>query len=643
MRGTAEAKGRLSWWLGRALWVAAWMVPAMCVQSAEVPSHSCNDLIEMATGHPAGQPGPGMKDSVLIDLYGSGRREKMELPGSEEATCLICSGKPVRPFVADDYTHLAARAGGPSLQPGDFLAEILPPDRQRVLVDGEPEFDSGTSGAVILRRIGDEQGQPIVIHSGARAPGTLARLPSLLMAPSELDRFIGTLLGTRSEFGGDTRTWEGERFALGDDSDCRAATFEPFHVRVVGAKASWRERHFGARFGASVAAVAEPERVVPLAVVDADTIDRAQLTAGLNPLGFDQRLLPLFRAIDRQSASIRAVVAQSLNDDERLRRLTSLNQETRDTLGEASVLLEGLRESARMPDFQSSATSWPAVIRLLEQSISGLDELSDNEVAPVLLAGDSGSVVKTLWLPSSGQAQTTAVCRLDPIVRRVPAQVIPLPLPGGVRPISVEGQARFWFTPVPALPGSYRLDTSLRLDVGPFRKLHRQMAGEVVDRMKALVNSSCEQRISLRETDQAAGQNGALYLKANVREEAWWCGWYKYPCGLSIHGTKSCRKNVRTRLFSFTKAVRQQVETEVAGTTARFRMEGEGIGQPVQASFDLAGIPGLTSLMTMAGLRPIRASFVEWNAGLWHATELRGEIDLDPVVACAIADQLGRN
>lgn len=572
------------------------------------------------------------QDRIELEMYGTGRIHKLVLPGARSD-----NGGEVE-FALQDYTHLFQHAGASRLLPGTYSVEILPEDRQGLLVANERDFPSGASGALVLWRDDDPTVKPIVIHSGPARADAFHRLATLLTSPEEMDRLIGTLLSLRNPdgvapFG--VSQWSSQQDPFGT-STCRLVQYAPYRLAVrVRAPSFWTGLH-GKHFSRKVAKVSKLG--TPLAPVEIswEQIDRAQLTTGMGPLGYLDVMRDLIQRVHEKSAEIRAIAYSNDGVEVRRVRLTQLNTDTADLVAEASTVLEGYHESARREGFVSDPQAWAAYVRELEDLVLRLEELGQNELEAVLKPGDAGGAVASLWPASSNAPIATNACPLRVVERKLAPMMLPLDLPQGPRQLAAEGQGRFWFVRVPGTQDVFRLRSSIRYDMAQLASEHHAMAEWFIDNR---LKSSCSDRFFLEKAAQAASQSGVVELQTGVRYEYWQCGWFKYPCGVSLKGTKSCRKNIRTRLFQAGRSVRHRLTPSVSGTALLLDLSGEGI-VPIAGRFDLTDVPEFDALMVATGLTPESTRFVEWNNRLWHGTELRGDVDLSAATACLIQSSL---
>jgi hypothetical protein len=199
-------------------------------------------------------------------------------------------------------------------------------------------------------------------------------------------------------------------------------------------------------------------------------------------------------------------------------------------------------------------------------------------------------------------------------------------------------QVRFWFAPVAGSPDHWRLNASVRADLEPLRPAHRRIAQQYVD----MQSQTCNERTKLRETDQGVSDSGSLRLKANVRKESWFCASYKYPCGASLKGVKTCRENIRTRLLSVTMGVRQEAVPFASGLRFGAEISGGDLAAESRIDIDLARIAAIERLMTATELRAQSSRFVNYGGTMWNAVELKGARHLDETWACVISEELGR-
>jgi hypothetical protein len=572
------------------------------------------------------------QDRIELEMYGTGRIQKLVLPGARS------DDDDEVEFALQDYTHLFQDAAVSRLRPGTYSVEILPEDRQGLLVANERDFPSGASGALVLWRDDDPAAAPLVIHAGPGRADAFQRLATLLASPEEMDRLIGTLLSLRDPyamvpFG--VSDWESQQDPFGTNT-CRLVQYAPYRlairVRTPGFLAGLHGKHFSRK----VAKVSKSGASLIPAEVSWEQIDRAQLTTGMGPLGYLNVMRDLMRRIQDKSAEIRAIAYSNDAAEVRRVRLTQLNTDTADVVAEAATVLEGYRESARREGFVSDPQAWAAYVRELEDLVLGLEELGQNELGAVLKPGDAGGAVVLLWPASSNAPIATNACPLRVVERKLAPMKLPLALPQGDRELTAEGEGRFWFVRVPGTQDVFRLRSSIRYDMAQLASEHHEMAEWFIDNR---LQPSCSDRFFLEKAAQAASQSGAVELQTGVRYERWQCGWFKYPCGVSLKGTKSCRKNIRTRLFQAGKSARHRLTPSVSGTALLLKLSGEGIA-PIEGRFDLTDVPEFDALMVATGLTPESARFVEWNNRLWHGTELRGDVDLSAATACLIQSGL---
>ncbi|GAB3359265.1 hypothetical protein GCM10027430_30920 [Lysobacter tyrosinilyticus] len=607
---------------------------ACAQESPPSDSSSCSERIEQRVT--LGSGSNKRRDRLEITTYGPGRRLRLEVPGARDL-CFSDCDKNFNLFAADDYTHVAKVGGQPlPLAAGEYDAEILPPDRQALLLGRDVMLDTGNAGAVVLSRKGAPEDEPaIVIHSGPATAQVVGGARTILMTPDALDRLIGYLMSARvSEF---FVPWSTLKNALPADAECRVASFAPFPVHVVAADPPGVSSWWGNKFGAKVPAVPVGVQVSEAMPVSLDDINRAQLTAGMNAIDFLDRMEPVHKKL--LASDFTAVAKDStLSDEQRRQKLYALNEAARDTIAEAIVLLEGVRESLKDPKFTDQREDWAQLVQQFEAATEALQSQADNEVTPLLTAGDKGGMSASLWLPASDKQQRGKVCDLRPVERSI--QLPPQTLQGPKGPVALEmpAQVRFWFSPVVGAPDTWRLNASVRADLEPLRPVHRRIAQLYVDTQA----QTCNDRAKLRETDQGVSDSGSLRLKANVRKESWFCASYKYPCGAGLKGIKTCKENIRSRLYAITMGVRQEVVPFAAGLRFGADVSGGGLAAASRIDIDLAQIAAIQPLMTATELRAQSSRFINHDGKMWNAVELKGARQLDETWACVISEELGR-
>lgn len=592
---------------------------------------TCVERIGNATA--LAEQAEGRRDRLIIDSFGTARRQRIAIPAMPD---LQGRNRSVE-VAAEDYTHVFSGAES-LLEAGLYVAELLPPDRQGFLAVDDPEFPSGNAGAVILWRKGAGQTQAIVIHSGDRNPTAFSSLPTLRVEAKALDTLIGSLIASRhpARLVPEAYGWaEQSSIALG--TNCRLPVFAPFEVEVRRAKPSWFSSLFGNRYSRRVPKVTRVQNIESTAV-SWEAIDRAQLTAGMTADAFAEVVADLRNQASKHSAAIRAALAPSTSGEQQAARLGALNEDVKSVLSEATAMLEGIEASRVYGTFHDTNVDPQALIRELQTMSLNLEEVAINELGPVLNPGDSGAQVASLWLPvsSASPPRTLTGCSLSMIERDIGTVSIPVALPQGQSPLTSRGLARFWFARAPGVSRQYRLQASLRLDVNDVRRLHHQAANHL---LHSKYTKTCELRPSIESTSQAAGASGTLFMQSRARVEVWACGWFKYPCGVSLKGTKSCKKHVRTRLNGWGFQRKHELNPSVEGTSLRYEFREVGAsGQSVTVNLEENAL--MDQVINATELMPVNSRFVGWDKRLWNAVELRGNSNLDESTACQIAAQI---
>lgn len=607
------------------------------------PVQACSDLVRSAVQSYSSGAGEG-RDRLILNTYGTGRRQQLVLPGLDiRRGCPSCLSGARQSFPIDDHTHryLLAASAKSMLLPGRYAAQVLPGDRHGFLLPTESRtgLSTGTAGAVVLWSMEQKDAPPIIIHSGGLDANTLARLPSLLLDPRLMDQLIGSMLALRALEPGPARgsTWRAQAHLVGR-GDCRLPMFAAFDVEVrpsargrLGTKVrSW----FGDRYGRAVLHPGPSAASLEPVTVSWERIERAQATAGMTPAQFRELADHLLVQSDAHSAAIRAALDPGLTAEQRIARLTALNSEVGELIIETTVTLEGLRTALHQPEFQDQ--DWSGVISGLEGSALRLDELLENEAGPILSPGDAGGSVASLWLPSSEAPAPGAACDLGRIDGALSPLSVLLPVKGSNFALHGSGTARYWFVPVPGKQNEFRMNASVRYDINALRSLHRDVANHLRP------DNSCQTRTFLENTDQAVSESGSVALRSQGRVESWHCASFKYICGVSLKGTKSCKKHIKTRISKVGFQRRHRVIVQAHGTVLGIALTGPDIAADTGFAYDLERDPKTAALVALTGLFADRGRFMEFNRHIWLGAELRGDINLDESLACALASQLRR-
>lgn len=592
---------------------------------------SCAEQIGNATSPALGRE--GRRDKVVIYSYGTARRQRITLPGMPG----LQGRHPSLELPAEDYTHVFSGADS-LLSAGAYVAEILPPDRQAFLLQDDAGFPSGSAGAIVLWNKGQAEAQPIVLHSGIRSPDAFSRLATVRMEAKALDALIGAMVASRHPGGvvPEAYGWA-QQSHIASGTNCRLPVFAPFDLEVRSAKPNWFAALFGDRYSRRVPKVSR-EASLQAASVSWEAIDRAQLTAGMTPSAFAAVVGDLKDQAAKHSAAIRSAIAPSASGEQQAARLGALNDDVKSVLSEATAILEGIEAARNYGTFVDSGVDAQTLIRELQAMSLNLEEVAINELGPVLNPGDPGAQVASLWLPTSSASppRTLNGCSLSMIERDIGVLSIPIEMPQGDSSISSQGRARFWFVRAPGTPKEYRLQASVRLDVNDVRRLHQQAATYL---LQSKYQKTCELRPSVESTSQASGASGTLFMQSKARVEVWACGWFKYPCGVSLKGTKSCKKHVRTRVNGWGFQRKHELDPSVEGTTLKYEFREVGsTGQGVEV--DLEDNALMDMLINATELMPVDSRFVTWNRTFWNAVELRGQSNLEESTACQIAAQI---
>lgn len=611
--------------------------------AGQPPAQACSDLVRSAVQSHPSAAGKG-RDLLVLETYGTGRRQKLVLPGLDvRRGCSGCVNGARQTFPLEDQTHRHLLAGSvtSTLIPGRYAAQVLPGDRHSFLLPPESRtgVNTGSAGAVVLWSVDNKDAFPIVIHSGGRDANMLARLPSLLLDPRLMDQLIGSMLALRALEPGPAQasTWQAQAPLVGR-GDCRLPMFASFEVEVrpagYGRFRNWIRSWFGDQYGRPVPHPGPPAANLEPVAMSWERIERAQATAGMTPAQFRELAGHLLVQSNTHSAAIRAALDPGLTAEQRIARLTALNSEVGELIIETTVTLEGLQAALEQPDFQGQ--DWSGVISALEGSALRLDELLQNEVGPTLSPGDAGGAVASLWLPSSEAPAPRAVCDLARIDGALPPLSVSLPVKGQNFTLRGSGNARYWFVPVPGQQGVFRMNASVRYDTDDLRSLHRDVANHLRP------NNSCQERTFLENTDQAVSERGFVALRSQGRLELWHCASFKYICGVSLRGTKSCKKHIKTRISKIGFQRRHRVDVQADGTVIGVALSGPEIASDTGFAYDLERDPKTAALAAMTGLSADRGRFMEFNRDIWLGAELRGDVNLDESLACALASQLRR-
>lgn len=560
--------------------------------------------------------------ALRLTTAGPGRRGTLQVLGGEQWT-----NQPERFFPLEDYVRWARdTVEDLHLKPGLYAARILPPGRNRRLFPGARDIDTGKDGAILLTRAVENNLLPsselpfctedaYIIHSGEMTTTNAEWLRSIHVEPEDLRTIMGTLAGIRVDQPA-YRTWRDVPLARMTDS-VRFRVFQPYPVEVVTRERTFWEFLFRRSFGSTV----EQPRTVPSTrgapplLLSPEEVHLAQLTAGLDSAGYMERVRALEQRYGPAMTELERIAAIE-NDAERRRRLAALSPQTQETLALFAAVSQGIRDDIENGVLQSPI--WPEqVLARLERTTDRLESYADAGAEDT--SGTAGGIA---WI--HGATPRGEKCDLAAVHR--PIAQLDIPVIAG-RMLRTHGSAMFWFQEIPGQVPTYLMHSSIRLNANGIRPLHRAIANQ---EMRAN-RESCSSRWSLRETDEWVTPAGELRTKANVRNDQHACVTVKYPCGISIRGTKSCKKVMSTKLGSITVGVRKLVRTRANPEG----VEVEAGGQPQVVRFTSI-VPGFQNLQTMTGLQGSAARFAKQGSEIWHVVELRGDQPMRASVACSI-------
>lgn len=577
------------------------------------------------------------RDTLIIEHYGTGRRQKLVLPGIDtNLICADCAYGARRTFPLQDQTHIFSTSDS-MLTSGRYAAQLLPADRHKFLIphDLRDEIDTGSKGAIILWKMDERNSLPIVIHTGKADSRTLYRLPSLLVDERLMDLLIGSILALRSLELGPSKasTWR-ERAPLAGWGNCRLPTFAPFQVHVRPTRYNLLRSWFGERYGRHVRHFGQKPIELKPVTVSWEAIERAQITTGMTPSQFRELADYLLAQLNSKSAAIKVALDTNLLHQERISRVMALDTETRELIIDTTIVLEGLHSSLAEPEFLEE--DW-GIIRLLENSTLKLDESLQNNIEQTLKPIDDAVV--NLWLRSSqgegplSDCNASPIENLDPVEKMLPDISPEIEVAGRSFTLKGRGTGKFWFVPVPAKPNIYRLNASFRYEVDSARALHQEVSNHL------LPEKSCQSRFFIENLDQIINQN-ALSLRSQGRAETWHCGWFKYPCGVSLKGTKSCRKDIKTRLLVLGFERYHQANASAQGSIIGVRLTGPDTDEKSGFEEDIDQFPDVAHVVVTSGLTATEARFLEFDRRIWLGAEFRGEVNLSRGTACNLATMM---
>ena len=575
---------------------------------------------------------------ALIALPGGGRRGELEIAEPRRSGVVrrwSPLGEEPRTFAIFDYTPWAAwedRAEGSlEIAPGSYLAQLLPPGREKRLFQDADDLQIGKNGALVLTpESGDRvfcSQPPIIVHSGAPTTTNVRWIRSLIMAPADLDVVLGTLVGIRR--------WQllgfppaaylpwklGAALLQGLDDAQRRILLQPHRVLVERRRRTLLQAIFGG-YGRTVPAPSpvDSERELGPILATPEELHTAQATAGFKSLDYLRQVMDLTDELKTVEAELNKVLA--LRDPaQRRTRIQTLTPRVRDMIVRLAATAQGMRDDISA-GFLKDDGSWSPLLALLDRKIQEMRDVHDADLDAALFAGivqDTGAAWSFV-----APAPPRAACDLSAVTLQIPPTTLKrLKLP-------ITGLAHFYFVQIAGPRTEYRLNASLRANVDRLRALHRTLAGAEVARRP----NSCSERWHLRQTDETVNRAGEILTKAMVRADIFACASFKYPCGVSLRGTKSCTHTMKTKLFSLTEAFMRRVTTAPADDGIQYRFDGES--EHVELDDFLEE---LRKLSTTAGLRVTSSRFTLKDRLLGNAIELRGAA-LKPSVACSIARQL---
>lgn len=511
-------------------------------------------------------------------------------------------------------------SGGADLQTGDYLAYVIPPHRNGAIFPHEASLDTGVDGALILfpRGRAFDCLSPIdivVIHAGRQWNPAFR---ALRVSPEDMSWILGTITYARrvtmeTGFLGQLTKWDQPGVLMRRDD--RLKMFLPLAVHV---EAKQQPKPFRKRKGVP----ARPGQDVEL--LDTAGLDAIYATAGQASVDYIADWPWLSDALGKLRSRLDALINTSKDDVELASRVSQLTEDDRKLLVRAGQYAEGLAfELRNNPGFSGSNAGMAMLLDDIEQKRERASELYRviKESGSIASPGDVGGA----WLVPDTRSAVKFGC-LAPMT--VPVAFDYDSWPGK----KIQANATVWFDESQDWPGSYLMEVQLNADAEPMRLLHRTRASEL---LAATVSDSCSRRTRLRETDEYVLPNGTIETKANVRITNYICATITYPCGVSIHGTKSCDRTAKTEIATITFPTYNKVAASGGGSTLAVNAAGESI------SVDLKAVPGLNEAFGLAGLKvEPHPRFARADGHLWLAARMRGDQPIYYSVACGLANEI---
>jgi hypothetical protein len=511
-------------------------------------------------------------------------------------------------------------SGGAELQTGDYLAYVIPPHRNGAIFPHEASLDTGVDGALILFPRGRafdclSPMDVVVIHAGKQWNPAFR---ALRVSPDDMNWILGTITHARrvtmeTGFPGQLTRWDQPGVLMRPND--RLKMFLPLAVHV-DAKQQPKPPRKGRGVQARLGQNAE--------LLDTAGLDAIYATAGQASVDYIADWPWLSDALGKLRSRLDALINTSKDDFELASRVSQLTEDDRKLLVRAGQYAEGLEfELRNNPGFSGSNAGLAMLLDDIEQKRERASELYRviKESGSTASPGDIGGA----WLVPDIRSAVKSEC-LAPVT--VPVAFDHDDWPGK----KMHANATVWFNESQNLPGSYLMEVQLNADAEPMRLLHRTRASEL---LATTVSDSCSRRTRLRETDEYVLPDGTIETKANVRITNYICATITYPCGVSIHGTKSCDRTAKTEIATITFPAYNKVAVSGSESTIAVNAAGESI------SIDLKAVPGFNLAFGLAGLKvEPRPRFARADGHLGLAARMHGDQSIYYSVACGLANEI---